>query len=123
MVGLKLTLDAYSAGGGATPPPSGGALSSPAFKLIGCAAAATCLATWAAAGGVLEGHTPYLGGAGAAARGLAPVPPQPRLLTAAYAALRQPARRAVDGRLCGACQRSVGAARVPLLGGAVEELL
>jgi len=64
VVGLKLTLDAYSAGGGATPPPSGGALSSPAFKLIGCAAAATCLATWAAAGGVLEGHTQYLGGAG-----------------------------------------------------------
>ena len=50
VIGLKLTLDAYNAGGGATPAPSGGLLSSKVLPAIGGTAALFFAATWAAAG-------------------------------------------------------------------------
>jgi len=65
VIGLKLTLDAFSNGGGATPPPSaGGTLSSPVLPALAGAGALTMAATWAAAGGDLGAHTAYLGGIG-----------------------------------------------------------
>ena len=64
VIGLKLTLDAYNAGGGATPAPSGGLLSSKVLPAIGGTAALFFAATWAAAGFDLGDHSAYLGGIG-----------------------------------------------------------
>ena len=64
VIGLKLTLDAFSSSDGAPPPPSESLWSSPVLKIIAGAAAVTIVATWAAAGGELGAHTAYLGGIG-----------------------------------------------------------
>jgi hypothetical protein len=62
VIGLKLTLDAFSAG--TTSSSEGKASDAPVLAAIGGVAAVACLATWAAAGGDLGAHTAYLGGVG-----------------------------------------------------------
>ena len=64
VIGLKLTLDAYSAAGGEKPTPPSSSEGSPVLPIIGGAAAVTVAATWAAAGGNLGEHSAYLGGLG-----------------------------------------------------------
>ena len=63
VIGLKLTLDAFSAAGGEKPAPSSSE-GSPVLPIIGGVAAVTVAATWAAAGGSLGEHSAYLGGMG-----------------------------------------------------------
>lgn len=63
VIGLKLTIDSFSAGGGEKRVP-GSSEGSPVLPIIGGAAAVTVAATWAAAGGSLGEHSAYLGGLG-----------------------------------------------------------